>query len=61
MKNFHAYNNFFKTVINANVVTFCITSAGYKDINTYKKWLVNLNWLKKIFRLENLNLKLFEV
>ena len=61
MKNFHACNDFFKTVIDANVVTLCITSAGCKDISTYKKWLVNSNWPKEIFRLENLNLKPFEV
>ena len=41
MKNFYACNNFFKTVIDINVVALCITSTGYKDISTYKKWLIN--------------------
>ena len=61
MNNFHAYNDCFKMVIDANMVAFCITSAGCKDISTYKKWLVNSDWPKQIFRLENLNLKPFEV
>ena len=58
---FHACNNFFKTVIDANVVALCITSAGFKDISTYKKWLVNSDWPEGISRLENLNLKPLEV
>ena len=61
MKNFHAYDHFFKTVIDANVVAFCITSIGCKDISTYKKWLLNSNWPEEIFRLKNLNMELFEV
>ena len=61
MKNFYAYNDFFKTVIDANVVAFCITSTKCKDISTYKKWLVNSDWPEEISRLENLNQKTFEV
>ena len=61
MKNFHVYNNFFKTVIDVNVFALCITSIRCKDISIYKKWLVNSGWLEAIFRLENLNLKSFEV
>ena len=61
MKNFYAYDDFFKTVIDANVVALYITSAGCKDISTYKKWLVNSDWPEEICRLENLNLKPFEV
>ena len=61
IKNFHAYNNFFKMVIDVNVVAFCIMSARCKDISTYKKWLVNSDWLEEIFRVENLNLKPFEI
>ena len=52
---------FFKTVIEANVFAFCITFAGYKNINIYKKWLVNLDWPKEISRFENLNLKTLEI
>ena len=61
MKNFHACDDFFKTVIDVNVVAICITSARCKDISIYKKWLVNSDWPEEIFRLENLNLKPFEV
>ena len=61
MKNFYACDDFFKTIIDVNVIALCITSVGYKDISTYKKWLVNLDWLEEISRLENLNLKPFEV
>ena len=61
MKNFYSYNNFFKTVININMVAFCITFARYKKISIYKKWLVNSDWPEEIFRLKNLNLKPFEV
>ncbi len=61
MKNFYTCDDFFKTVINANVVVFCITSTNYKDISIYKKWLINLDCPEKISRLENLNLKPFKV
>ena len=61
MKNFHACNNFFKTVIDINMFTLCITSARYKNISTYKKWLVNSDWPEEISKLENLNLKPFKV
>ncbi len=61
MKNFYVYNDFFKTVIDTSMVTFCIISTGYKDISIYKKWLINLNYSKEISRLENFNLKPFEV
>lgn len=61
MKNFYTCNDFFKIAINANMVMLCITFARYNNINIYKKWLGNLNWPKEIFRLENLNLNLFEV
>ena len=57
MKNFYACNDFFKTVIDANVIAFCITSARCKNISIYKKWLVNSDRLEEISRLENLNLK----
>lgn len=61
MKNFHACDNFLKTVIDANVVAFCITFLKCKDINIYKKWLINSDWPEKISRLENLNLKPFKI
>lgn len=61
MKNFYLCNDFFKTVIDVNMVAFCITSTRCKDINIYKKWLVNSDWYVEIFRLKNLNLKLFEI
>ena len=48
-------------IIDTNVITLCITFARYKDISTYKKWLVNSNWPEEISRLENLNLKPFKV
>lgn len=41
MKNLYAYNDFLKKIIKVNVVVFYITSIRYKDINIYKKWLVN--------------------
>lgn len=37
MKNFYIYNNFFKTIIDANVVAFCIIFAKYNNISIYKK------------------------
>lgn len=43
MKNFHIYNNFFKTVININVIMLYIISAKYNNISKYKKWLSNSN------------------
>lgn len=43
MKNFNAYNNIFKIVIDVNVVTLCITFAKYNSIHIYKKWQNNLN------------------
>lgn len=61
MKNIYVYNNFFKTVININMVVFYITFNKYNDINIYKSWLNNLDWPKEISSLENLNLNLFEV
>ena len=61
MKNFHACNDFIKTVIDAIVVALCIISIGCKDISIYKKWLVNSDWPEEIFRLKNLNLNFFEV
>lgn len=61
MKNFHVCNNFFKMVINTNLVVFCITFARSNNISAYKKWLCNLNQPEEIFRLENLNLNFFEV
>lgn len=61
MKNFYAYDDFFKTVINANVVAFCITSTRCNNISTYKKWLGNSNWPEEISRLANLNLNPFKV
>lgn len=61
MKNFYIYNNFFKIVIDINMIAFYIMSTRYKNINIYKKQLINLIWLKEIFRLENLNLKFFKV
>lgn len=60
MKNFYACNDFFKTVIDANVVTLYITSARCKDISTYKKWLINSDWSEEISKLDTLNLKLFK-
>lgn len=61
MKNFHACNDFFKTVINANVVALYITFTRFNDISTYKKWLGNSDRLKEISRLENLNPYPFEI
>lgn len=61
MKSFYTRNHFFKIVIDTNMITFCIISDKCKNINIYNKWLVNLNWLKKIFRLKNLNLKSFKI
>lgn len=59
MRNFHTYNNFFKTVIDVNMIIFYIIFTKYKDINKYKKQLINSNWLEEISKLRNLNLKLF--
>lgn len=50
-----------KTIIDINIVMLCITFTMYNDISIYKKWMVNSNWLEKIFRFENLNLNPFEV
>ena len=61
IQNFYTSNDFFKIVIDANIVALCIISVGCKDISKYKKWLVNLDWSEKIFRLKNLNLKPFEI
>lgn len=61
MKNFHIYNNFYKIVIDTNMIIFCITFAQCNIINIYKKWLINLDWFEEIFKLENLNLNLFRV
>lgn len=61
IKNFYACDDFFKTVIDANVVTIFITSARCNDISIFQRWLGNSNWLEEIFRLGNLNLNLFEV
>lgn len=43
------------------MIVFCIIFAQYNNINIYKKWLINLDKLKKIFRLENLNLNSSEI
>lgn len=61
MKNFYTYDNFYTTVIDVNIITFCIMSIGCKNITIYKKWLVNSDWPEKISKFENLNLKLFEI
>lgn len=61
MKNFHIYKDFFKTVFDINMTIFCIIFAKCKDINIHKRWFMNSDWLKEIFRLENLNLKSFKV
>lgn len=61
MKYFYVYNNFFKIVIDANIITFYITSTEYNDISIYKIQLINLDQPEKIFKLENINLNLFEV
>lgn len=61
MKNFYAYDDFFKTVIDINMIVLCITSARCNNISIYKKWLGNSNWLEKISKLENLNLNPFKV
>lgn len=61
MKNFHACNDFFKIIIDINIIVLCITSAKYNNIGIYKRWLGNLDWLKRIFGLENPNLNPFKV
>lgn len=61
MINYNTYNSFFTTTINKNVVIFCITFSEYKDINKYKKWVVNSNWPKEISRFEYLNLNFYKV
>lgn len=61
MINFYTYNDYFITIIDANVIILYINSAGYNNISIYKKQLRNCNYLEEIFRLENLNLNLFKI
>lgn len=61
IKNFFVYEGFFKIVIDINIISLCINSAKYNGINIYKTQLGNLDLLKKISRLENLNLNPFEI
>lgn len=61
MKNFHICNDFFKTIIDANIFVLYITFAKFNNISIYKNWLGNLTQLEKIFKLNNPNLNPYKV
>lgn len=40
MKNFYAYNTFFKHVVDTHIIALFMKTTSYKDIDKFKAWVV---------------------
>ncbi len=46
LKNFHAFDNFFQTVVTSFALALCMQETSYSEIPEFKTWLSENNWPK---------------
>lgn len=59
-KNFHASDDFFRTVIKAFVIALCMHGAKCADLRSFKKWLSENDWPNVIEEVEAAHLGAFK-
>lgn len=61
IKDFHACDNFFGTIVQAHIITLCMNHQGLTKINDLQSWLFRNNWPDMIAQIEGQYLSLEKV
>lgn len=61
MKNFHAYNIFFRHVVDAYIIILLIEITNHKGIDEFKAWVAQSDWPCFIEKIQKLYLKPFYI
>ncbi len=52
IKDFHACDNFFKTIVQAHIIALCMHHQGLTKINDLQTWLFRNDWANLISQFE---------